>query len=92
MSLYSIKLYIDIVILLKSAWSTKVSLISVLQSLNGALFLNTICVIVPSSILSVLAAFLLLTVISPVTQIYALELSQRLDSNELVKNFMFSCE
>ena len=66
------------------------SLISVLQSLNGALFLNTTCVIVPSSISSVLAAFLLLTVIFPVTQIYALELS--FDFNELVKNFIFSCE
>ena len=48
-------------------------LVSVLQSLNGAQFLNTTCVIASSTISSVLAAFLLLTVIFPVTKIYASE-------------------
>ena len=51
----------------------KVSLISVLQSLNGAQLLNTTCVIAPSSSSSVLALFLFLTVIFPVTKIYASE-------------------
>ena len=38
--MYSIKLYIDIVILIKFASSAKVSLISVLQFLNAAQFLD----------------------------------------------------
>ena len=45
--LYSIKLYIDIVILIKFA--SKVSLISVLYFLNGAQFLNgTFVLLLPS--------------------------------------------
>ena len=69
---------------MKSALSTNVSLISLLQSLNGEQFLNTTCVIAPSAISSVLAAFLLVTVIFPVTK-YMLQNNQRLDSNNFVK-------
>ena len=59
------------------------SLISVLQSLNGAQFLNTTGV----------AALLGVAVIFPVIKIYASEWSQRFYSNELVKNLIgFSCE
>ena len=59
------------------------SLISVLQSLNGAQFLNTTCV----------AALLGVAAIFPVTKIYASEQSQRIDSIDLVKNFILSfCE
>ena len=47
------------------------SLISVLQSLNYAQFLNTTCVAALSAISSVLAEFLLLTIIFHVTKIYA---------------------
>ena len=78
------KLCIGIVILIKSTKLTKVSLISVLQSLIGAQFLNTTCVIAPSAISSVLAAFLLVTVIFPVTK-YMHQNNQRLDSNNFVK-------
>ena len=49
------------------------SLIYVLQSLNGAQFLNATCVAAASSISAVSAAFLLLTAISPATKIYASE-------------------
>ena len=59
--------------LIKSAQSTKVSLVSVLKCLNGAQFLNATCVAAASSISAVSAAFLLLTVISPVAKIYASE-------------------
>ena len=59
--------------LIKSALSINMSLISVLQFLNGAQFLNTTCVAALSAISSVLAAFLLVTVIFPVTKIYASE-------------------
>ena len=61
--------------LIKSASSSKVSLISVLHGaqLNGAKFLNTTCVACVISILLVLALFLFLTAISPVTKIYASE-------------------
>ena len=69
---------------MKSALSTNVSLISVLQSLNGEQFLNTTCAIAPSAISSVLAAFLLVTVIFPVTK-YMHQNNQRLDSNNFVK-------
>ena len=69
---------------MKSALSTNVSLISLLQSLNGEQFLNTTCVIAPSAISSVLAAFLLVTVIFPVTK-YMHQNNQRLDSNNFVK-------
>ena len=48
------------------------SWISVLQSLNGAEFLNTTSVAALSAISS-LSAFLVVTVISPVTKIYASE-------------------
>ena len=78
------KLCIGIVILIKSTKLTKVSLISVLRSLIGAQFLNTTCVIAPSAISSVLAAFLLVTVIFPVTK-YMHQNNQRLDSNNFVK-------
>ena len=47
--------------------------------------MNATCVAAASSISAVLAAFPLLTSISPVTKIYASEYSQRLDSNEPVK-------
>ena len=63
LSLYSIKLYIGIVILICSASSIKVSLISVLHFLNGAQFQNA------NSVLS--SPFT--TVIFPVTKIYASE-------------------
>ena len=69
---------------MKSALSTNVSLISLLQSLNGEQFLNTTSVIAPSAISSVLAAFLLVTVIFPVTK-YMHQNNQRLDSNNFVK-------
>ena len=69
---------------MKSALSTNVSLISLLQSLNGEQFLNTTCVIAPSAISSVLAVFLLVTVIFPVTK-YMHQNNQRLDSNNFVK-------
>ena len=73
MSLYSIKLYIGIVILIKFVSSTKVSFISVLHFSNGLQFLNAVGVIAPSAISAVSVAFLLLTVIFPVTKIYASE-------------------
>ena len=63
-------------------------MIYVLQSLNGAQFLNATCVAAANSISAVSAAFLLLTAISPATKIYASEYmhaSQGLDSNEPVK-------
>ena len=74
------------------------SLISVLQSSNGAQFLNTTCVAALSGFFlwglsSAAAVIVLATVILPVTKIYASEQSQRFDSNELVKNLIgFSCE
>ena len=43
LSLYLIKLYIDLVILIKSGSSTRVPSISVEHFLNGAQFLNTTC-------------------------------------------------
>ena len=58
---------------MKSASSANVSFISVLHFSNGAQFLNATCVTAPSAITSVSAAFLLLTVIFPVTKIYASE-------------------
>ena len=61
--MYSIKLYIGIVILIKSAFSINMSLVSVLQFLNGAEFLNTTCV----------TALLGVAVIFPVTKLYASE-------------------
>ena len=57
------KLYIGIVMLIKSVSSTKVSFISVLHFSNCAQFLNTTCV----------AASLGVAVILPVTKIYASE-------------------
>ena len=66
-------MYIGIVILIKSDSSTKVSFISVLHFSNGAQFLNATCVTAPSAISPVSAAFLLLTLIFPVTKIYASE-------------------
>ena len=56
-------MYIGIVILIKSVPSIKVSIISVLQFLNGAQLLNSTCV----------AALLGVAVISPVTKAYASE-------------------
>ena len=58
---------------MKSVSSTKVSFISVLHFLNGAQFLNITSVIAPSATSAVSVAFLLLTVIFPVTKIYASE-------------------
>ena len=59
------------------------SLISVQKSLNGAQFLNATCV----------ASLLGVAIIFPVIKIYASEYSQRLSSNEFVKNFIGSlCE
>ena len=73
-----IKLYIGTVILIKSGKSTKVLLISVLQSLNGAQFLNAACVAAVSGcstavLASGSAAIVLVTVIFPVTKTYASE-------------------
>ena len=81
-------MYIDIVILIKFASSAKVSLISVLQFLNAAQFLD------PTSAAAVRSASLaFLTAITPVTKIHSSEESQGLYSNELVKNLIgFSCE
>ena len=75
------------------------SLISVLQSLNGPEFLNAICAAAASGYFlwgSVPAgepagtAMVCVTVIFPVTKIYAPEQWQRLDSNDLVINFIGS--
>ena len=55
--------------LIKSVSSTKFHLF-VLHFSNAAQFLNTACVIAPSSISVVSAAFLLLTLIFPVAKIY----------------------
>ena len=54
--------------LVKSVSSTKVSLISVVHYLNGAQFLNATCVAA-----SISALLFLVTVIFPVTKIYASE-------------------
>ena len=59
--------------LIKSVSPAKVSFISVLHFLKGVQFLNITCVIAPSAISAVSGAFILLTVIFPVTKIYALE-------------------
>ena len=59
--LYSIKLYIDIAILICCASATKVSFISVLHFLNGAQFLNATFVFALPPV----------TVIFLVTKIYA---------------------
>ena len=55
---------------------SKASFISVLQSLNGTQFLNATFVFASPPV----------TAIFPVTEIYASEKSQRLDSNDFVKN------
>ena len=61
----------------------KVSLIFVLQFVNSAQFLNATFVLLSAPA----------TAIFPVTRIYASELSQRLDSNELVRHLIgFLCE
>ena len=52
LSLYSIKLYISIVILIKLASSTRVPLVSVDHFSNGAQFLNATCVIAPEFYIS----------------------------------------
>ena len=75
MSLYSIKLYIGIVILIKSLSSARVPSISVEHFLNGAQFLNTTCVAAVSACFlwesaPAAAAIVLVTVIFPVTKIY----------------------
>ena len=76
-------MYIGIIILIKSASSIKVSFISVLHNMNGVQFLNATFVLLSAPA----------TAIFPVTKIYTSEWSQRLDSNEFVKNFIgFSCE
>ena len=71
-------MYIGIPILIKSAWSTKVSMISVLQSLNGAQFLSANCVAEASGWFiwiefSLAEAIVLVTAVFPVTKIYASE-------------------
>ena len=73
-----IKLHIGISILIKSAWLRKVSLTFVLQSLNGAQFLNATCVAAASGWflwigLLPAAAIVLVTAIFHVTKIYASE-------------------
>ena len=60
------------------ASSIKVLFISVLHFSNGAQFLNTTWV----------AALLGVAVIFPVSKMYVSEKSQRLDSIDLVKNFI----
>ena len=54
--------------LIKFVSSTRVPSISVEHFSNGVQFLNATCVIAPSAIPVVLAAFLLLTAIFPVTK------------------------
>ena len=89
-------MYIGIPILIKSAKSTKVSLISVQQS-----FLNATCVDAVSGCFlwgwkpagePAETAIVFVTVIFPLTKIYGSEKSNlinlRLDSNELVKNLI----
>ena len=90
MSLYSIKLYIAIVILIKFVSSTRVPSISVKHFLNGAQFLNTTCVAALSGcfLWTGLPVIVLVTVIFSVTKIYVSEQSQRLDSIDFVKNFI----
>ena len=73
MSLYSIKLYIGIVIIIKFATINFVPSISVEHFSKGAQFLNATCVIASSSISAVFAGFHLLTAILPLTKIYASE-------------------
>ena len=65
LEVYSLKLYIDIAILMYSASSTKVSFTSVLQFLNGAQFLNA-----TFAAAATFALLAFLTAISPVTRIY----------------------
>ena len=74
-------MYIGIVILIKSALSTNVSLASVLQYLNGAQFLNTTCV----------AALLGVAVIFPVTKIYASESNLEFSLPEPFTKFTVFC-
>ena len=97
MALYSIKLYIGIVILIKSVSSTKVPSIFVEHFLNGAQILNITCVAASTDFFlwgwgpagePAGTAIILVTVIFPVTEIYASEKSQRLDSIDFDKNFV----
>ena len=89
-------MYIGIVKLIKFASSTRVPSISVEQFLNVAQFLNTTCVAASSgcflwgSIPATTATIVLVTVIFPLTKIYASEYSQRLDSIDFVYNFIGS--
>ena len=77
MQLYSIKLYIGIVVSITFASSTRVPSISVEHFSNGAQFLNTICVaqqvVVFLTELLPSAAIVLVTVIFAATKIYASE-------------------
>ena len=80
--------------MIKPASSTRVPLVSVEHSLNGAQFLNTNCVASASGCFllglprEAAAAIALVTVIFRVTEIYASEQPQSLNSNELVQNFI----
>ena len=76
--MYSIKLHMCIVMWSSSASSTKASLTSVLKALNGAQFLNATCVAALSGSfvsegLQPAAAIVLVTVIFPVSKLYASE-------------------
>ena len=73
LSLYSSKLYIGIVILITFTSSARVPSISVEHFPNSEQFLNATCAIAPSAISAVSTAFLLFTVIFPVTKTYASE-------------------
>ena len=67
-TLYSVKLYIGIIISKFSTLPTCSSVIWVLRVVNGAQFLNATLVLASSAA----------AVISPVTRIYATEQSQRM--------------
>ena len=72
-------MYIDIVISIKSASSTKVSLITLLYFLNSAQLLNATCVAAVTSCFlwgwapALAAAMVLVRAIFPVTKVYASE-------------------
>ena len=70
LSLYPIELYIGITISMSLALSFCVLLISLMQLVNGAQYLNNTSLLVLFT--SASAAAVLLTVIVPLTRIYAL--------------------
>ena len=92
-------MYIGIVILIKFASSARVPSTSVEHFSDGAQFLNTTCVAATSGCFvrgrvpagePVGTAIVLVTVIFPVTKIYASEESQRLNYTDFVKTFIGS--